>query len=288
MIELISFLIALIGSSVAAAWDLKTTEIPDQIPHTMIVLALILSIVQSVLQGSYMPVVMSLLAGGSFLALGFILYFFGQWGGGDAKLLAAVAFLLPTTPKFFNQELLLPFPLTYLLNVLYVGAAYMVGYAFVVSLMNKKVTRTFFNDLKASVSLILLGAPVIFFLFLTINWYLYNALVHEVEFSYLFWSSLLPVCFFFSLWFLWKFVKVVEEVGFKKRVHVSKLKVGDVLLESKRWEGITEAELRKIRKSGKKYVTIKTGVRFGPAFPLAIIFTFYFGDGILFFLRYFL
>ncbi|MCS7106355.1 MAG: hypothetical protein NZ942_03500, partial [Candidatus Aenigmarchaeota archaeon] len=58
----------------------------------------------------------------------------------------------------------------------------------------------------------------------------------------------------------------------------SKLKVGDVLAESKLWEGITQKDLIKIKKSGKKYVVIKEGVRFAPAFPLALLFTLYFGD----------
>ncbi len=71
----------------------------------------------------------------------------------------------------------------------------------------------------------------------------------------------------------------------KKRIPVSKLRVGDVLLSSKLWEGITEKELKRIKRSGKRYVRIKEGVRFGPAFPLALLFTIYFGDTILFLIR---
>jgi len=88
------------------------------------------------------------------------------------------------------------------------------------------------------------------------------------------------------LFLVWKFVKAVEEIAFKKRIPVSKLRVGDVLLESKVWEGITGRELRAIRKSGKKFIWIKSGVCFAPAFPLALLFTVYFGDGILFFLKF--
>jgi prepilin signal peptidase PulO-like enzyme (type II secretory pathway) len=108
----------------------------------------------------------------------------------------------------------------------------------------------------------------------------------EKDFFVLLRNSLLPLVLFVSLILLWKFVKVVEDVGFKKRISVSKLKVGDVLLESKRWDGITEAELRKIKKSGKKFVTIKTGVRFGPVFSLALLFTFFYGDITFFLTRY--
>ena len=52
-------------------------------------------------------------------------------------------------------------------------------------------------------------------------------------------------------------------------------------MDYKIWEGITEKELKKIKKSGKKFIWIKEGVRFAPAFPLALLFTILVGDGIL-------
>jgi Flp pilus assembly protein protease CpaA len=286
MFSEIRFLIALVGSAIGGAYDLKTTEIPDIIPHAMIVLALFLAIVESLIQRSYLPIFYSLATGLPFLALGFLLYYFGQWGGGDAKLLAAVVFLLPTKPTFLNFNFLLPFPVTYLLNVLYVGAAYMILYALVLAFMEKKILREFFKKVKASATFFSLAALACFIAFLSINWYIANLLDLEKDFFVLLRNSLLPLVLFVSLILLWKFVKVVEDVGFKKRISVSKLKVGDVLLESKRWDGITEAELRKIKKSGKKFVTIKTGVRFGPVFSLALLFTFFYGDITFFLTRY--
>ena len=89
-----------------------------------------------------------------------------------------------------------------------------------------------------------------------------------------------------GLYILWKFVKAVENVGFKKKIPVSKLRVGDVPDYYKIWEGITEKEIRKIKKSGKKYIWIKEGVRFAPAFPLALLFTLIMGDGIVWFIGF--
>ncbi|MEM7825783.1 MAG: hypothetical protein QW412_02915, partial [Candidatus Aenigmatarchaeota archaeon] len=95
----------------------------------------------------------------------------------------------------------------------------------------------------------------------------------------------LPLVFIVSIFLIWKFTKSVEEVGFKKKIPVSKLRVGDVLAESKIWEGITQRDLMKIKKSGKKFVVIKEGVRFAPAFSLALLFTVYLGDVFLFFFK---
>lgn len=59
-----------------------------------------------------------------------------------------------------------------------------------------------------------------------------------------------------------------------------------MLDESRELEGITEKQLREIKKSGKRFIVIKEGVRFGPAFPLALLFTLFYGDGILFLLKF--
>jgi len=105
------------------------------------------------------------------------------------------------------------------------------------------------------------------------------------DFVFILKNSLFPLIAILALFVIWKFTKSVEEVGFKKRIPVSKLKVGDVLLESKKWEGITKKELKKIKRS-RKYVTVKEGVRFAPSFVLALLFTLYFGDGLLIFMNF--
>jgi len=286
MLDEVRFLIALVGSAIAGAYDLKTTEIPDIIPHVMIVLALFLALVESLIERSYL-IFYSLLAGGSFLAFGLLLYYFGQWGGGDAKLLGAITFLLPVQPSFLKFNFLLPFTATYLLNVLYVGAGYMILYALILAFIDRMIIEEFFKKVKASASLLSLTTFLCFLVFFGVNLYAANLFGLETDFTFLLRNSLLPLALLVPLILLWKFVKVVEDVGFKKRIPVSKLKVGDVLVESKRWDGITKAELKKI-KSNRKFVTVKTGVRFGPVFPLALLFTLLYGDITFFLTRRFL
>jgi prepilin signal peptidase PulO-like enzyme (type II secretory pathway) len=94
-------------------------------------------------------------------------------------------------------------------------------------------------------------------------------------------SIALPSLATIGLYIVFKFAKSVESVGFKQRIPVSRLKVGDVLLESKVWDGISKRQLQKIKRSGKRFIWVKSGVRFAPAFPLALLFTLYFGDLIL-------
>lgn len=278
MFETISFLVALIGSSISSVYDLKTTEIPDIIPHSMMVIGITINLIQSIILWNYYPILASLIAGLGLLGFGFLMYFLGQWGGGDAKILAAMGFLLPT---FKSVKLNLPFPLTYTLNVFVIGAAYMLLYAFLLSLKNKKIWREFFKDLKASSSVLLLASTTLFLSFLVLNSLILYYLNLTLDFLFIFKNSLLPLFLTMIVFIIWKFGKAVEETGMKKRIPISKLKVGDVLLESKIWEGITEKDLKKIKRSGKKWIWIKEGIRFAPSFPLALIFTYFYGNSIL-------
>jgi hypothetical protein len=205
------------------------------------------------------------------------MYRFGQWGGGDAKVLAAIGFFSPFLSPL-SKNLYFPFAFSYLVNVFIVGAAYMLFYAFALAILNRKIFSGFLKSVKSSSKIILVSSFALFSLFLAGNFYLLHVFSLPIDFYSIFSNSTLLLIFSLALFLLWIFVKTVEDVAFKKRIPVSKLKVGDVLLESKLWEGITEKELKKIKASKKKFVWIKEGVRFAPTFPLALIFTLFYGD----------
>jgi Flp pilus assembly protein protease CpaA len=281
MLELISLVVAFVGSSIAALFDLKTTEIPDEIPDVMIAVGLIFAGVQTYQQWNVWPLLSSAIAGLGLLGFGFLMYYFGQWGGGDAKLLAGIGFLMPKFTSGFMPESFLPFPLTFLFNLFLVGAVYMLVYAFVFALMNKKIIFEFKKGIRAISKLLLLFSAFLFVVFVFFNIYLSKTFHTPLTTSQLLQNSFIPFIGTVALFVIWKFAKVVEDVGFKRKIPISKLRIGDVMLDSKVWEGITEKELNKIKKSGKRYVIIKEGVRFGPSFPLALIFTLYFGNGLL-------
>jgi len=224
-----------------------------------------------------------MIAGLGFLGFGFIMYYLGQWGGGDAKILSAIGFLIP---MYQSAKLILPFSVSFFFNVFLVGAVYMIVYAFALSFINKKIWTTFFKDLKANAKMILIynSALIVTLVLMGLLFARYFEFLPLAAFTTLVVTIGLASA---GLYILWKFVKAVEHVGFKKKIPVSKLRVGDVPDYYKIWEGITEKEVRKIKKSGKRYIWIKEGVRFAPAFPIALLFTLYWGDGILFLMKFF-
>ncbi|MBI4010352.1 MAG: prepilin peptidase [Candidatus Aenigmarchaeota archaeon] len=276
---------AFLGSTISAIWDLKTTEIPDQIPYIMIAVALITYGIQSYAESNYWIVLNSLIVGLSLLGFGFLMYYLGQWGGGDAKLLSALGFLLPAAPSGF-ASLLGSFPLSLLFNLFLVGSVYMLAYALVLAGMNKKIIERFVSDVKSSSNIFLAGSAVLFIMFVFLNLFISNLFSVQSSAGFLIANSVFPLLATISIFLIWKFAKAVEDVGFRKKIPISKLKIGDVILESKLWEGITEKELNTIKRSGKRFVWVKEGVRFAPAFPLALLFTLYFGDGILLFMKF--
>jgi Flp pilus assembly protein protease CpaA len=285
MLEQLAFLTALIGSAVGAAYDLKTTEIPDRIFCMMLAVGLVIVALNSFLSLNIWPVLFSTAVGLVLLAFGFLMYKAGQWGGADAKLLAVIGFLLPSTPNFM-QKLYFPFPFSYLVNVFLVGTPYMLLYAVVIAARNKKIIEEFSKDMKASSKVIIISSVLLFAIFIALSFYFASLFNAELSYEELIKNSLFPVFATIGLFAVFKFAKSVEEIGFKKKIPISKLRVGDILNESRELEGITEKELAKIKKSGKKFVVIKEGVRFGPAFPLALLFTLFYGDGILFLIKF--
>jgi len=273
MIEFIAIFIALAGTLIASYYDLKTTEIPDLLPIIMMVSGVSINLLSFMINGNAESLFLAIINGIIFSAVGFSMYLGGQWGAGDAFLLTAIGFLIPKN-FFTNSEF--PFFFTYLVNLFFLGSLYMIIYSIVYSLREKKAIRYFKGQIMRFSRAILL----LFVLFLIASSILSYLILNSVNIKLVIISSVSSI----ALIVFWIFSKSVEK-SFIKRIPVSELKVGDVLLESKRWDGISEEELRKIKRSGKKYVYIRTGVCFAPAFPIALVYTFLFGNSVVNFIK---
>ncbi len=94
MFELLGAAIALLGTSVVAYTDWKTGYMPDKYTHALILLgAVLLPFYHGISYALANYAVAAIVFG-----LCFILYIFGQFGGGDVKLFTALALLVPSYP----------------------------------------------------------------------------------------------------------------------------------------------------------------------------------------------
>ncbi len=267
MFEIFLILIALFGTGFAGLWDLKTSDVPDSVIVTMIAVGLILHISHGFLTGDFSLLVNGLMYGGIFLAFGLIMYFTGQWGGGDGELLVSIGILLPTTTLVATM---LPFSLSYFLNMIIIGAFYSIIYAIVLSLKNRKMLGQFISGLKKDKTTQLTMTTIIVLIFMSVY---FNV-------------STLPIILILLLilTFFYKFAKIVEK-GFYIKIPTSKLQAGDIIGENipklkifkKYVRGLTKKEVAKIKKM-KKYTIIRSGVRFGPVFFITLAATLLFGD----------
>lgn len=78
--------------------DIRIREVPDLLSFSLLGIGLILGLEQSLATTSFLPFTLSVVTAALAFSIGAALYYLGQWGGGDAKLLAGVAsFFTPST-----------------------------------------------------------------------------------------------------------------------------------------------------------------------------------------------
>jgi hypothetical protein len=219
-----------------------------------------------------------------FLGIGLLLYVTRQWGDGDAWLLGAFGFLFPTSlqlpgvsPASPAAGLVFPFPVTALLNFFILGFAYLVAYSLALGLMNRREGRKFLREfrqekknLAAVAALLLLAAasllarPVL------------AGELRGLPPSLPYFPALLAFIVVFM-----QYGRFVEKSLFKKRIPVKRLRAGDVLARE-RWRGLTEQEVRELKKKGGS-VWVKEGVRFAPVFLITLLVTLFYGSLIVLF-----
>jgi len=268
MIEFFLFMaaVALIGSLAAGISDLKTTEIPDEIPLLMGVIGVFGWLIYALTFGDFNPLFSSLLFGTVFLIFGWILYKTGQWGGGDALLLGAIIYLLPINPLqigLFNE-----FPIAFLVNFMIVGLVYTVIYAVAIGIKNKNTKKLLKKDYKENKSIFILDLA--FFIIGIIS------VFYSIQISIMIFMISFLILF-------WRYGMIVEKKIFMRKIKTSDVKVGDVIVDFKKWDGITENQLKELKKK-KKFVTIKEGVRFAPTFFISLIVTFLLGNVLIIFI----
>lgn len=254
---MLEIIIAVVGSAAAGIWDIKTTEVPDEIPILMVAAGIFIWLIAA-LNGNITPFVLSVGVGTAVLALGLILYKSGKWGGADAWIFAAILYLVPV----YNERV---FFFDYLPNLIWVSAAFTMVYAVLLGIANRHIFPVVLADIKAN-AIVVFGVPIVI-------------AAGMIAASHTF-APLFPVKELFALMLVftlfWRYARIIETKVFTRRISARRLRAGDVLQDMV-WRGLTHEEVVKIKKT-KKYVTIKEGMRFVPVFPITLIVTLLFGN----------
>jgi Flp pilus assembly protein protease CpaA len=261
----ILFLLLLTGIwlIIASISDLKKREVPNWLSFSLIIFALVFHLFYSILNFDALPFIFSLTGFALFFILAYAFYYARIFAGGDAKLLMGLGAVLPSSSFLYENLIILA---KYIFLLLLIGGIYGLAYSLIlVALNRKRFIKEFSRQMRREKGLIFLALIPAFLSFVFV--------FYSGE-SIFFLFPLIIIAFPFLL----IYARAVERYMVKS-VSAGKLTVGDWLYQKVRvgrklikpyWEGLSEEEVKLLRKSKKK-IKIKQGIPFVPSFFLAFL-----------------
>lgn len=282
---LIIYLTVLVFLVIASISDLKTREVPDWLNYGSIGVGIGFNLIFSLVYADYSFIGRSLTGLGITFVLAYLLFYTGQWGGGDSKALMGIGALLGLDWKFYKLDSM-PFIFSFLINILIAGAAYGLLWTIFLAVKNRKKfekeVKSILNKKNVKrIKIVLLAFALIAL----------AASFFPLQFNYkilIFGFAII----FYSTFYIWILTKAVERSCMQKYVLPSKLTEGDwivndIKIGGKRICGPKDLgiekkqieELVKYYKLGKiKKVLIKEGIPFVPSFLIGYAVTLVFGN----------
>ncbi|MBR9675457.1 prepilin peptidase [Candidatus Woesearchaeota archaeon] len=262
----------------ASITDIKKREVPDWLSYSLISFGLIFNFVLFLNNNSLIPLLESLTG----LFFGFLLaalmFYTGQWGGGDAKILMGLGSLLGI-PLNAN-ELLGDFFLNFNINLFLAGGLYGVLWSVILLFKHKEDFVKKVKELSTKKSVFITRR---LFLGMSASLIIISFFLEELRLSFLSLSVLTLLTFY-----LWLYIKSIEQACMIKKVRPSNLVEGDwiakdFMINGKFFVGpkdlgISKEKIGKLLAYEKKkkknvFVMVKEGIPFIPSFLLAYLMT---------------
>lgn len=277
----IVFLILIIGTFT----DFKTREVPDWVNYSAIFAGIGIRLIYSLATFEWSYIIEGAFGFAVFLAIALIMFYLGQWGGGDSKMLMGIGALVGL--QFRPDHLLVAF----FVNMLIVGAAYGVLWGIILAVKHKKKFVPYVRKVVSTKGY--KKAKTALFAFI--------ALLLVSSFFFDVYIAIMLVTFalvLFIMFYSWLLLTAVEKTSLVKSMPVEKITEGDwivkdVVVGGKRITGpkdlgISKAQIAKLitlKQKGKiRKILIKEGMPFVPVFFIAMIISVIFGNIVLFFI----
>ncbi len=282
MLETITYAAVMLLLAIGSATDFKKREVPDWLSYSAIAFGIGLRLIFAITSWSWMPLIEGALGFLPLFILSLIMYYAGQWGGGDSKVLMGIGILIGAKPSLDAFPLLLVF----FTNIVLAGSAYALIYSLVLAAMNKeKFGREFKKRLSGFKTLKYISYAFAV-LFVGASFFIGEMFQKLMLVS----ISALSICMFY----IWVFTKSLEKSVMIKRLPIEKLTEGDWIVHDVKIDGkyicgpkdlgIEKEQialLLRLKRNGKiRAVMVKEGIPFVPGFLLAFIATLVFGNWI--------
>lgn len=278
--ESIIMLIAFVALLIGTYTDFKTREVPDWLNYGLIFVGFGVRIILTTVYHDWSYLLQGIIGFAAFFVIALVMFYAGQWGGGDSKMVMGLGALL-------GLELsLTSFFIGFLINIIIFGALFGLCFSVYLAIRNWKAfakgfSRQFAERKKEKwivwISTILLLVLSVFAPF--------SVRVMVVVLAGMILSS----------FYIFVYLKAVEHSSMIKWVEPALLTEGDwvvqdVFVGGKRIcgpkdLGLEKSQIRKLialKKNGQiKKVLIKYGIPFVPGFLIAFIVTYFWGNVVL-------
>jgi Flp pilus assembly protein protease CpaA len=271
---LVNAVAGLLGLVVGSLTDMKSREVPDWLSFSLIFFGFGSAGIYSITSWSYVPMLESAIGFGLFLGLGYLMFYAGQWGGGDSKIVMAMGALIGIPlDNFFNSVFL-----AFLINIFVVGAIYGLLWSVFLAIRHRKGFVKAFRELSSTKQMVRLRwLVVVLFVFAIIVLFVAPGVLRLM--------ILLVVAVFYVMFYAWLFIKAVEKACMIKKVSPDVLTEGDwiardVFVGKKRIAspkdlGVSKEQIALLKKLKKQKristVWVKYGIPFVPSFLVAFL-----------------
>ena len=282
MVFLIVAIVCLIGLVIGTITDIKTREVPDWINYSLIAAGIGLNLIFSIVYWEWSFIANSLAGFLAFFILALAMFYAGQWGGGDSKMIMGLGALIGL--DIFSMQF--PFLVSFLINMLLAGAVYGIVWSLILAVKNRK---KFLNEIKHITAKKQVMAARRWLLILSLIFVVLALFIKDQAIQF---TSIGIILMALITFYLWVFIKAVEKAAMFKYVTPDRLTEGDwiandVKIDGKRIcgpkdLGIEKKQIKQLiemykRKKIRK-ILIKEGIPFVPSFLAAFIITLIFGN----------
>lgn len=286
LFTMIIIVIALIALLIASYCDIKTREVPDLVSYGLLATAIGVRLIFFV--GTFEWHYLADGAAGFviFFGIACVMFYAGQWGGGDSKVLMGLGALFGIEiTRFTNAAFLGTLAPAFLINTLLAGAVYGLFWTIFLAWKNKKKFLEELKNLRTRKVMLLRNALIVLMV-LTIAGVFF--LKHPLE-------KLALIIFFVCttlLYYFWLVAKAVENACMYKTVPPEKLTEGDwiaknIIIAGKyicgpKDLGVSKEQIAKLVRLKKQHkiqnVLIKEGIPFVPSFLMGFLMTLVWGN----------
>ncbi|MFH0869802.1 MAG: prepilin peptidase [archaeon] len=285
-VPLVGIVIGFIAILFAAVCDIRTREVPDWLNYSLLAFAIGNAIILSINSSSW-SFILNAAAGLVFgLVIGLSMFYAGQWGGGDSKLIIGLSALIGINISLLLALKAVPLIVIFFVDLMIVGAVYGLGYSLVIAFLNFRKCKDAALEFIKKKEMIALRMIILLLILVSFGNFLLKRSL----------DSLVWVAFsllFLFLFYLWLLISIVEKVCMIKQVRISELTEGDwvvnpvmkgkKLLLKPTKTGISRQEIALLKKNKVTGVVIKIGIPFVPSFLIAYVLLFAIGNWLVYF-----